>query len=120
VSITLDDNDPFERALIDMVATHRAKGADYALDGDKWSNFRTTAQVMDLELPEVADVFVLTKYARLQALRNNGREPNNESVLDSRLDIAVYAIMAYAMACENTPGVHERPVPHLSIVEDGQ
>ena len=120
MSITLDENDPFERALIDMVRTHPVKGADYALDGDKWSNFRTTAQIMDLELAEVADVFILTKYARLQALRVNGREPSNESVLDSRLDIAVYAVMAYAMACQSTPGVQESPVPFLSVVEDSE
>jgi hypothetical protein len=101
--INLNENNPFHMAVLSVLEIQQAKGDDYALDDDPWSNFRFTAAAMGSDMWDVCDVFILTKYARLQALRENGRGPANESVLDSRLDIAVYALLAYAMMLDDIP-----------------
>jgi hypothetical protein len=107
--LSLSEDDPFERAVLQVYQLHLSKGDDYALDADPWSNFRTTAELTGLTLQEVTDVFVLTKFARLTALKANGREPNHESVLDTRRDIAVYALIALAMTLDERDPVECTP-----------
>lgn len=102
-SITLDPSDPFDAALIPMVMTQRAKRSDYAKDGSPFSNFQTTADLMGMPAfgPKESAIFnVFQKIARLQSLRANGRmnDVKNESVLDTYLDLAVYAVITYAIA----------------------
>lgn len=104
-SITLNPNDPFDAALIPIVQTNRRKRKDYAADGDPFSNFKTTAELLGLEsfgAAESALFNVLQKVARLQSLRMNGRmaETVNESVTDTYLDLAVYAIILYAIVLQ--------------------
>lgn len=96
----LDTEDPFEAALIDLVDMHRRKNADYA-HGSTWSNFDFTAGVLGITAQEAALHNVAQKIARLAALKANGRtaNPNNESVKDTYLDLAVYAIITYAIGC---------------------
>jgi hypothetical protein len=101
--ITLDPNDPFDAALIPMVLTNRKKRADYAKDGDPFDNFKTSSALMGFEGfgPADAALFNVTqKLARLKSLRQNGRmhDPQNEAVADTYLDLAVYAVLAFAMA----------------------
>jgi hypothetical protein len=102
---TLDPNDPFDAALIPIVETNRRKRKDYAKDGDPFSNFKVTSQGMGMAGfgPTEAAIFnVLQKLARLQSLRTNGRlrDTANEAVIDTYLDLAVYAIIAYAIALQ--------------------
>ena len=101
--IVLDPGDPFESALIQMVQTNRAKRRDYAVDGSPFSNFEETAAGMNMQGfgPIESSLFnVLQKLARIRSLRANGRvnDPANESVLDTYLDLAVYAVITYAIA----------------------
>lgn len=99
--IALDPDDPFEATLISVVATNRAKRADYATDGDIFSNFREVAAQMGFASPVTAvDALIATKQARLKALTANGREPGNESVADTYLDRAVYSVIALALIRE--------------------
>jgi hypothetical protein len=103
--ITLDPNDPFDAALIPIVETNRRKRKDYAKDGDPFSNFKVTSQGLGMAEfgPTEAALFnVLQKLARLQSLRANGRlrDTANEAVIDTYLDLAVYAIIAYAIALQ--------------------
>lgn len=102
--VALDTNSPFEAALAEMLFTARAKGADYALDADPWSNFRGTAGHFGLEIWEAAIFNVVQKLQRLRALRANSRPPMNETTNDTYLDIAVYATLAYAMFREEYEG----------------
>lgn len=100
--IELDRNDPFERVLIDIVDTNRRKRKDYAADGDPFSNFTLTSELLGLDgfdAVESALFNVCQKLARLKALRINGRmdNPENESVADTYLDLAVYAVITYAI-----------------------
>lgn len=102
---TLDPNDPFDAALIPIVETNRRKRKDYAADGDPFSNFKVTSQGMGMAGfgPTEAAIFnVLQKLARLQSLRTNGRihDTANEAVIDTYLDLAVYSIIAYAIALQ--------------------
>lgn len=103
----LDPNDAFDAALIEMAKLHRKKRQDYARDDNRWSNFETTASLLGLEsfgTQEAIEVNIAQKMARLQSLRLNGRmdNPSNESVLDSRRDLAVYAILSLVYAGESS------------------
>lgn len=100
--VLLDPKDPFEAVIIDMVNMNRKKRRDYALDGDPFSNFGDTAGNLGMEgfgPTESAYVLLLTKISRLRSLRKNGRmlDPSNESVLDTYLDLAVYAAIVLAL-----------------------
>jgi hypothetical protein len=97
--IYLDADDPFEAALVEIVLTNRRKRADYALDGSPWSNFDFTAGVVGITAAEAAIHNVAQKLARLAALKANGRtkDPKNEGVNDTYLDLAVYGVIAYAI-----------------------
>jgi hypothetical protein len=102
LDITLDSTDPFESALIEMVKINRKKRQDYALDGDPFSNFHMTSSLMSMPGfgPLESVLFnVAQKFARLTALRTNGRmdQPANEGVEDTYKDMAVYATILYAM-----------------------
>lgn len=104
-AIVLNPSDPFERALIDMVQTNRAKRRDYAVDGEWDSNFRQVADMLGIEgvgRMEICLALVGVKIARLRNLRANGRmaDPANESVLDTYKDNAVYSSILYGMALE--------------------
>jgi hypothetical protein len=104
-NVTLDPTDPFDAALIPIVLTNRRKRADYAKDGSPFSNFETTADMLGLDGfgPAESALFnVCQKIARLKALRANGRMGNtqNESVLDTYLDLAVYSVILYAIVLE--------------------
>jgi len=106
-SMQLDPNDPFDSAVIKLVAMNRKKRADYAADSDWASNFRDVASNLALSgfgAAESALVLLLTKVARLRSLRLNGRmeDPSNESVLDTYLDLAVYSIIVYALVSEGS------------------
>lgn len=106
-TLTLSADDPFDRVLMDIVETNRRKRRDYAHDGDAFSNFRQTSQLLGLEGfgPAESALFnVLQKVARLQSLRANGRmhDTANEAAEDTFLDLAVYAIISYAIYKEQT------------------
>jgi len=97
--IVLDPSQPFERALIGMVITYRNKKADYAVDGDPFSNFSDTADWADFKYRWQSSLFnCVQKLSRIKALIKNGRDSAtaNEPVDDTLLDNAVYAVIAYA------------------------
>ena len=103
--ITLNSKDPFEALVIPMVETNRKKRADYASDDDMFLNFRRNAEMMDLEGFDALEdclSMVSRKFGRIVNLRD--REPSNETVVDSYLDLAVYAILAYGLALEAAEG----------------
>ena len=80
-----------------------AKGADYQVDADPWSNFRRTGEQFGLTPYEAAEFNVVQKLERLHALRENGRAPVNEAVEDTYLDLAAYGILTFAayLACRD-------------------
>lgn len=110
VGIELDPNDPFEYVLRKMVLTNRKKREDYAKDGNPFSNFEDTACFTVSGLPEWSALFnVAQKLSRLKSLCSNGRlnDPRNESVADTYLDLAVYAVIALAIYTQRTDPIYQ-------------
>jgi hypothetical protein len=97
--ITLSVDDPFEAALIPIVETNRRKRADYAIDGDPFTNFDATSRFLGVPRWMSAHFNVVQKMARIQSLWANGRmdDPKNEAVEDTILDAAVYGVIAYSI-----------------------
>lgn len=79
------------------------KGHDYAADDNLFSNFEFTGYVLDIAVRRGIRgrdlsclCLMMTKIARLLELLG-GKEPNNESIEDTALDLANYAILLAAM-----------------------
>lgn len=89
--------DAIEVALDEIKKTFERKSSDYAEDDDWASNFKLAASTTGGTPVEVVDTLIAVKNARLVALRANGRAPTNETVRDTYLDRAVYAIIALAL-----------------------
>lgn len=90
--------DWIEEALDQVSRVLNSKGNDYEADGEPFSNFTDTAEWMGVEPYVVALGMIVQKLSRLRALRQNGRGPENESVQDTILDIAGYAVLACAVS----------------------
>lgn len=83
--------DRFADVLAEMEALHAKKGADYGSEGDPYANVRASAEFG--VTPWVGALIRLNdKVTRLKAFTRKG-VLENESVLDSILDIAVYAVI---------------------------
>ena len=103
-AMTLDPADPFEAAIEKLVQMNRRKRRDYAHDSNPFSNFEATARRAGFRNRWQSAIFNCDqKLERLSALVANGRadNPTNESVEDTLLDNAVYAVLAYAMHRED-------------------
>jgi len=96
-TITLHLKDPFDNAIFQIIKTAERKRADYASKAAPFSNFEFTASYFGLRIYQSADFNELQKLARLRELNQPGMEPINEPVMDSYLDKAVFAVLAYAM-----------------------
>lgn len=86
-------NPKFAAALKKMAAVHDLKSADYAQANDRFSNFRDAAATAGVSIDDVFAVLIGTKLARLKELTKNDKIPNNESIQDTRLDLAVYSTL---------------------------
>ncbi len=93
---------PIAAAIERVRATFRKKNADYAEEARSWdSNFRDVSDQMGWAGPgEACEALIAVKQARLRSMRSNGRLPQNESVEDTKLDRAVYSVIAMAIDLE--------------------
>jgi len=69
-----------------------SKGDDYA-NVDRLSNFKLAGQISGLNAELNCLSLIATKVARLGVLLNSSKTPNNESIQDSVLDLANYAML---------------------------
>lgn len=100
----------FLDVIIDMVETHERKKADYAGEGDPNQNFYDTAYQLSSTAGLSVEQLLATKAARLRVLLpalGSGGSPKNESVEDTILDRAVYAVIALTIWREG--GYHQEP-----------
>lgn len=82
----------FDAIILKMRETLLNKGNDYA-NTDRLSNFKLAGSICGLS-PELNCLsLIATKVARLGVLLNSKNEPNNESINDSVLDLANYAVL---------------------------
>ena len=93
----LNDDDPFEHILIEMVSLNRRKRADYAGDEDPWQNFVDSAYLTNTTPQASCETLLATKAARLRVLTQEGRVANNESIRDTKIDRAVYSVIAVSL-----------------------
>lgn len=78
---------------------HTRKNQDYSAPGKSFENFERAAILSGWFFNDIDKVFtnhIGTKLARLSTLLNSNKEPNNESVEDSFLDLCTYCILWYA------------------------
>ena len=85
----------FTALLHEMQQLHESKNSDYARDGDPFSNFREAAEVARgfTGTDAIYAALIGVKLARLRNLLSSGKTPNNESVADTRRDLAMYAAL---------------------------
>lgn len=88
-------NPKFTALLAEMAELHDLKNHDYARDGDPFSNFTQAAQVAQgfTGKDAVYATLIGVKLARLRNLLSSGKTPNNESIADTRRDLAMYAAL---------------------------
>lgn len=82
----------FEVITTQMKETLFKKGNDYS-NKDRLSNFKLAGAICGLKAEQNCLSLIATKVARLGVLLNSDKEPNNESVQDSVLDLANYSIL---------------------------
>lgn len=88
-------NPRFADLLSEMGNLHDKKNADYAQDGNPLSNFEEAAHVAEgfTGVDAVFAALIGVKLARLRELTRAGKTPNNESIADTRTDLAMYAAL---------------------------
>jgi hypothetical protein len=86
-------NPRFNSLLREMYELHEKKNHDYAKDGDPYSNFKEAAAAAGCSVDTVFQVLIGIKQARLRELLASGKTAQNESVQDSRMDLAMYAAL---------------------------
>lgn len=87
-------NPAFSSLLKEMLELHDRKNADYATDGNPYSNFEIAGALgrMFTDPVDIAcAVLIGVKIARLAELRGKGKTPKNESIADTFIDLATYA-----------------------------
>jgi hypothetical protein len=108
--------DPFQQIIDEIVAMHDKKAKDYGSTGDPLANVRASS---DFGIPAWVGCMVRAndKMKRLQTFAIKGSLVN-ESVEDSLLDLAVYAIIGLQLYREQKPSAfHEddREPVHMHI-----
>ncbi len=84
-----------------MSSVLSSKGGDYA-NLDRLSNFKLAGAICGLTAEQNCLSLIATKVARLGVLLK-GAEPNNESVRDSVLDLANYAVLLDMILSDKPP-----------------
>ncbi len=107
-------NSAFEELLQQMLRMHEKKQKDYASSSDPYSNFKEAAAFAGCSVDTVFAVLIGIKGARLKELLTSGKQPNNESIQDTRLDMAVYAAL---QASYNLPEVEKKFPQSISKVD---
>lgn len=90
--------EPFDAVLDEMRELYHRKRGDYAPDVDPWVNFRDVGRQTSTTPGMACEALIAVKQSRLRMLDGGKNAPKNESRRDSRMDRAVYAVIAVAMA----------------------
>jgi hypothetical protein len=93
-------NPKFDALIAEIQALHEAKNSDYAHDADPLSNFRR-AEALGVPAWKGVLVRLTDKWSRIEQL-SHGKSPKNESLRDSLIDSAVYALLAVLLLDEST------------------
>lgn len=91
-------------AIANISEMNERKRADYASAEDIFSNFKEAGAEAGVSAQTVVNVLMGVKNARIRQLEASGRAPENEALIDSYLDRAVYGVIGYAMKLEEEAG----------------
>jgi hypothetical protein len=95
-------NPKFDSLLKKMSEIHDKKNSDYANDSNPYSNFEFASSFSQVPLYKVYLVLIGVKVARLHELLGKDKQPKNESIDDTLLDLATYtAIMSSQLISED-------------------
>ena len=97
----------WERVLSELDRLHTAKQADYGTDHDPYNNLRS-GEPYGVEAWLHAHIMCQHKANRVQSFVEKGSLVN-ESVRDSLVDLAVYAIAAVVLFDETLPSTTKAP-----------
>lgn len=86
----------FYEILEIMAEVHHKKQHDYAQEDNPFSNFEFAARSTNVDVDIVFRVMLGIKEARLVELLDSGKKPNNEAILDTLIDHAVYSVLRAA------------------------
>ena len=78
-----------------------SKGDDYS-NTDRLSNFKNTANILNITPQLAALALIATKVSRISNLLNSNLPPNNESIQDSIMDLSNYSFLLYALNYDNS------------------
>lgn len=90
----------FYELITEICELHDKKNSDYAKDSDPLSNFRM-AEGLGVAAWKGVLVRMSDKWSRIQQL-STGKTPQNESLRDSLVDLAVYALIDIILLEEAT------------------
>jgi hypothetical protein len=95
-----EQEDFFDEYINKMRDVLLNKGDDYA-NVDRLSNFKMAGQIAGGNAQLNCLNLIATKVARLGVLLNSNDEPKNESINDSIMDLANYALLLAMINYEN-------------------
>lgn len=83
----------FDKFTSKMKDVLLSKSNDYSIEEDVLSNFKYAGNICGLKPDQNCLSLIATKVARLGVLLKSEKEPSNESIKDSVLDLANYTIL---------------------------
>lgn len=101
----------FEEMTQKMKQILLSKGDDYA-NTDRLSNFKLAGEISGLNAELNCLSLISTKVARLGVLLGSGKTPKNESIQDSVLDLANYAILLSMILEDENKTIHREHFEH--------
>lgn len=110
----------FFNTLDELGKLHRKKNADYSTNGNPFFNFEFTEYIVSKFSTDRDKVFVwpiANKLARLAALLGGGKDPQNESLIDSLHDLAAYIIL---WKCDLERRLPSRNNIHLHTIRESE
>jgi hypothetical protein len=92
---------PFDKVLQELKEMHDRKSKDYGVDENPFRNFDQVANMHGITPLEFCNIMVTLKQARIANLK--GKMAVNESLEDSLIDRAVYAVIAVVLYRRDNP-----------------
>lgn len=89
-----------ETALANLGSVLQRKNSDYKVTSSEFSNFHYAADVAGISTREAILTQIGIKLGRLKGLTQKGQDPNWESIEDTTMDLAGYAVILYAYYLE--------------------
>lgn len=86
----------FVQAIERIVKTHQGKARDYTSTTGEYNNFEMAAREANISTEQFLEGMIANKNERRKSLEYGPNKPNYESLEDTLLDRAVFAIIRYA------------------------